>query len=258
MVRTAPTQPRTTAFAPAASAARPPASLGGGGSWRRWLWLAGALTASALAAIAVALSYEPAALRAVAPGLSSGSAIREEDALRLSGRLITTASALRAAAVRPGTWDAVVTDDEVNAWLGHDLPRNHPRLLPAGWSAPRVAFADDRCWLGVRRWIGPVPALVWVRAEVRPRDGGAIELAVDGAGLGGLPLPGDALLARIGSGLRRAGLSVTVGRLDGANRLLVHLTAGHSASAGIRLGGVRFRDGEALVTGQTVAAAPRQ
>lgn len=258
MVRTAPTQPRSTVFAPVASAARPVAFLSGGGSWRRWLWLAGALAAAALAAIAVALSYEPAALRAVAPGLSSGSASSEGDAVRLSGRLITTASALRAAAMRPGTWDALVTDAEVNAWLSHDLPRNHPRLLPAGWSAPRVAFADDRCWLGVRRWIGPLPALVWVRAEVRPRDGGALELAVDGAGLGGLPLPGDALMARIGSGLRRAGLSVTVGRLDGANRLLVHLTDGHAAGAGIRLGGVRFRAGEALVTGQTVAAAPRR
>lgn len=258
MVRTAPTQPRTTAFAPAASTVRPEGSLAGDGSWRRWLWLAGALTAAALAAIAVALSYEPAVLRAVAPGLSSGSATGEEDAVRLSGRLITTASALRAAAMRPGTWDALVTDDEVNAWLSHDLPRNHPRLLPVGWSAPRVAFADDRCWLGVRRWLGPVPALVWVSVEVRPRDGGAIELAVDNAGLGGLPLPGDALMARIADGLRGAGYAATVGRLDGANRLLVRPADGHAAGGGIRLGGVRFRDGEALITGQTMAAAPRR
>lgn len=258
MVRVAQTQSRRAASRQPAPAIEPPVLPGAGRPWRRWLWLAGGLVGAALAASAGALFHEPAVLRSSAGGAAPGSPTDDADGQRLSGRLITTASALRSAALRPGPWDARVTDAEVNAWLRHDLPRNHPRLLPSGWSAPRVAFAGDRLWLGVRRWFGPVPALVWVRAEVRPRDGGALELAVDGAGLGGLPLPGDALLARIGDALRAAGYAATVGRLDGANRLLVRLADGRSSAGGIRLEGVRFRDGEALVTGTTLPAAPRQ
>ncbi|MFZ4731657.1 MAG: hypothetical protein ACOYK7_03860, partial [Pirellulales bacterium] len=47
---------------------------------------------------------------------------------RLAGRLISKVSALHSAASRPGRWEGVFTEDEVNAWLATDLPRNHPRL----------------------------------------------------------------------------------------------------------------------------------
>lgn len=257
MVRTVQAIARRTAPGPVAAAADGEGALPGRRSWHRWLPLVGGLSTVLLAATAAAVAYQPAALRAIAPDRGSG-ATADAEAPRLAGRLITTASALRAAALRPGDWEALVTADEVNAWLRHDLPRNHPHLLPAGWLAPRVAFADDRCWLGVVRRFGPFPVLVWLRAAVRPRDGGAIELAVDDAGIGAVPLPADALLARIGDGLRGAGYAATVGRLDGANRLLVRPAAGDSAGAGIRLEAVLFRDGEALITGRTVAVAPRR
>ncbi len=183
---------------------------------------------------------------------------------RLAGRLISKVSALHSAASRPGRWEGVFTEDEVNAWLATDLPRNHPRLLPAGWSEPRVSLEPRHVWVGTRWHAGPLSALVWVRADVRLRSPGEIAVAVDAAGLGGLPLPGDALLKQLAERFSASGVSASVVRLDGRNQLVVQTPDGRPGAAGesgmkgarpaIRLDAVRLDDGELLVAGETVAA----
>lgn len=184
---------------------------------------------------------------------------------RLAGRLISKASALHSAATRPGPWEGVFTEDEVNAWLATDLPRNHSRLLPAGWSEPRVRLEPRHLWVGTRWHAGPLSALMWVRADVRLRTPDEIAVAVDAAGLGGLPLPGDALLKHLSERLSASGLSATVVRLDGRNQLVVRMADGRPGAAGnsgttagrtaIRLAAVRLDDGELLVAGETVTVA---
>lgn len=260
--------PVAAAGSPAAQPSAFPVRSGAraGGGRFRWRALAAGVGATLVLAcgllLAVARHEPPALRRSVGPDARGASA---DDSERLAGRLISKASALHSAASRPGRWEGVFTEDELNAWLATDLPRNHPRLLPPGWSDPRVSLEPRHVWVGTRWHAGPLSALVWVRADVRVRAPGEIAVAVADAGLGGLPLPGDALLKQFGERLSAAGMNAAVARLDGRNQLVVRMADGGSAMEGavggargrgaVRIDSLRLDDGEILVAGETLPGA---
>jgi hypothetical protein len=241
----------------AGGASAPGPRRGRGVPWRLIAAAGVALLTLSVCLVLAAVLHEPAALRQPA---SAAARAADGDAERLAGRLISKASALHNATRRPGRWEGVFTADEVNAWLATDLPRNHARLLPPGWTAPRVRFTPRQVWAGVRCQAGPLSALLWARAEVRLRSPGEMSIAVASAGVGALPLPGDALLARLAERLSASGFSASVVRLEGRNQLVVRLPDGGAADAGdkpgIRLDAVRVDDGELLLAGETVPPAP--
>ena len=246
----------------AGGASAPGARRGRGIRWRLIAAAGVATLALVVCLVLAAVLHEPATLRqpeALRQPASAAAGAADGDTERLAGRLISKVSALHNATRRPGRWEGAFTADEVNAWLATDLPRNHARLLPPGWTAPRVRFTPRQMWAGVRCQAGPLSALLWARAEVRLRGPGEISVAVASAGVGALPLPGDALLARLAERLAASGFSASVVRLEGRNQLVVRLPDGRAAGdgdkPGIRLEALRVDDGELLVAGETVPPA---
>jgi hypothetical protein len=170
---------------------------------------------------------------------------------------VTKASALRADFLRPGPWAAAITADEVNAWLATDLPRNHPRLLPAGVSAPRVAFSRRRMQFGCRLACGPLGCVASVDAEVVLRDVNQIGILVTAARLGALPVPSGPVIREIDRRIAALGLPTELRRLDGRTILVVYNSTTHAAGAAShRLESFAVEDGEVLVAGVTQAADP--
>jgi len=220
--------------------------------------VAGAVVIAGGAVIAASCHQPPSLRRA----LTTSSGIDAADAeARHVARFISGVSALHAAATRPGPWEGVFTADDVNAWLANDLPRNHPRLLPPGWSDPRVGFEPRHAWFGIRRHLGPLRPLVWMRLEASRRSAGEVLLTVADAGIGAIPLPGDSLLAMLRARLVDAGYPVAMARIDGRSRLVLRLPGGDGPAAGglrpiVRLAALRLDDGELLVAGETAILAP--
>jgi hypothetical protein len=209
----------------------------------------GGLVAAAcgVAALAAVLGHEPGFYRAPAAA----------GAEPLARRLVTKASALRADFLRPGPWAAAITADEVNAWLATDLPRNHPRLLPAGVSAPRVAFSRRRMQFGCRLACGPLGCVASVDAEVVLRDVNQIGILVTAARLGALPVPSGPVIREIDRRIAALGLPTELRRLDGRTILVVYNSTSHAAGAAShRLESFAVEDGEVLVAGVTQAADP--
>lgn len=212
-----------------------------------------AAAACGVAALATVLGHEPAFYRGPVAAAPAG-------AEPLGRRLVTKASALRADFLRPGPWAAAITAEEVNAWLATDLPKNHPRLLPTGVSAPRVAFGPRRIQFGCRVACGPVQCVASVDAEVVLRDVNQIGILVVAARLGGLPLPSGPVIREIDRRIAALGLPTELRRLDGRTILVVYIPAAHKAGAAShRLESFALEDGELLVAGVTQAAdAPRR
>ena len=235
-----------------------PTDRRGGPRWRL-IAAAGAVVITGGAVIA-ASCYQPPSLRR-SPATLSGVDAADAEARHVA-RFISGVSALHAAATRTGPWEGVFTADDVNAWLANDLPRNHPRLLPPGWSDPRVGFEPRHAWFGIRRRLGPLRPLVWMRLEASLRSAGEVLLTVADAGIGAIPLPGDTLLAILRVRLVDAGYPVAIARIDGRSRLVLRMPAGDGPAARgirpvVRLAALRLDDGELLVAGDTALVAPR-
>jgi hypothetical protein len=106
------------------------------------------------------------------------------------------------------TWEAVFTDQEVNAWLAEDLVIHFADQLPPEVHDPRVVFELDRVTLAFRLDQGPFSSVIWVVARPRVPEGNVIELTLEKIRAGVLPVPAERILDRITAYGRDHGLDV--------------------------------------------------
>jgi hypothetical protein len=105
-------------------------------------------------------------------------------------------------------WEAVFSDQEVNAWLAEDLVTHFADQLPPEVHEPRVVFEPDRVTLAFQLDQGPVRAVIWVVARVRVPDQNLVELMIEKIRAGVVPVPAEKIIARITDEARARGLDV--------------------------------------------------
>ena len=165
-----------------------------------------------------------------------------------SRRLVSDVSALHAAFVREGAWEASFSEADVNAWLASDLPRNHGRLLPSAVSDPRLRFTPRRVHAAARVGGGFASMVAVVVAEVQLREPNQLGVVVEDARFGSLPLPRGLVLGEIRRRFDQIGMVTAVRRLDGRTVLVVYIPSTHESggmshwleSLAIGEGGVAF------------------
>lgn len=210
----------------------------------------------AVALVGAVLRHEPAFYRSRIAAALDGEPPPAQ--MQQGRRLVTKLSALQADFVRPGRWEAAIAEEEVNAWLATDLPRNHSRLLPAGLSAPRVAIGPRRVRLGARVGGPLLGSVCSIDLEVVLRDVNQLGIVVDDARLGGLPLPRGPVTHEIARRVDALGMATELRRLDGRTVLVVYIPSTHDAGATSHwLESLALEDGAVLVAGVTRDAAPR-
>ena len=106
-------------------------------------------------------------------------------------------------------WEAVFSDEEVNAWLAEDLVTHFADQLPPEVHEPRVMFEMDRVTLAFELDERPVKSVVWVVARPRVPHENVIELTIEKIRAGMLPVPADRVLDRIVGAARDHGLDVS-------------------------------------------------
>ncbi|MGI9177078.1 MAG: hypothetical protein ACR2IT_04395 [Pirellulales bacterium] len=197
----------------------------------RWQWLRRLLLAT-VAAIVVAVTVIALTTRHVpdfyrqrlAAGELAGAAAEQA-----GRRVVSDVSALHAAFIREGRWEAAFTEADINAWLATDLPRNHTRLLPTMVSAPRVRLAPQQVQIGLRLGSGIVSAVSWLVLEIRLREPNQLGIVVVEARLGGLPLPHGPIQREIRRRFDQLGMVTTMRRLDDRNVLVVYIPSTHES-----------------------------
>ncbi len=172
-------------------------------------------------------------------------------------RLVTEVSALHAASGRPGRWEAVLTEQELNAWLAIDLPRNHVGLS-GGWGTDaRIELLPGRLRFGCRVGRGPLSTIGWVEAEVRLRAVNQIGIVVTDARLGSLPVPRGPILKEVSRRLDALGMVTEVRRFDDHTALLVYIPSTTETSTRSRwLESLLLTSGELALAGETRPVAP--
>jgi hypothetical protein len=167
-------------------------------------------------------------------------------------RLVTELAALHAASGRPGRWETVITEREINGWLAIDLPKNHADLA-GGWGTDaRVEFMPGRFRFGCRLGTGPLSTIAWIEAEVRLRAVNQLGIVLTDARLGSLPLPRGPIIKELGRRIEQLGAVTEVRRFEDHTALVVYIPSTTDAAGRSRwLETLLLSAGELALAGET-------
>lgn len=89
-----------------------------------------------------------------------------------------------------GSWQAVFTEDQINAWLVHQLPKEFSKVLPRGVHDPRVVIQDGKVLAAARYTDRRIDTVVSFEVSIQLTEVPNV-LAVEVRNLkaGALPLP---------------------------------------------------------------------
>ena len=121
-------------------------------------------------------------------------------------------------------WEAVFTDQEVNAWLAEHLVTHFADELPPEIHEPRIVFEPDRLTLAFQLDQGPIRSVIWVVARVRVPEKNMLELTIEKIRAGVVPVPADQIIERITNQARKHGLDICWVRDGEANVALIRYT----------------------------------
>ncbi len=142
----------------------------------------------------------------------------------VAGRFVTQVAAVTNQLRHEKKWGVSVREEEMNAWLGHDLPRNHPDILKTTqWgrlSRPRIKLEPQLARIGIEVSTWGVTAVAWADVEIKLKLSNQFALTVRRAGLGQLPLPRNAILEECSKTLKTAGLHTEMQRFRDRTLLL--------------------------------------
>jgi hypothetical protein len=111
-------------------------------------------------------------------------------------------------------WQAVFTDQEVNAWLAEDLITHFADQIPPEVHEPRVAFGADRITLAFQLDRGPIRTVIWVVARARIPEDNVLSLTFEKIRAGVVPISIERFIGPITAQARDHGVDVTWSRED--------------------------------------------
>ncbi|HZW35069.1 MAG TPA: hypothetical protein VFF52_30375 [Isosphaeraceae bacterium] len=212
---------------------------------KRWLWVGTLMVvlAASPAAVWLSLTYEPSYYRAMV--LQS----REQRAGQ-ARKFVAQSLQLRNDICNEPSWEAVFTDQEVNAWLAEDLVTHFADQLPPEVHEPRVLFELDRIILAFQLRQGGIHSVITVVARPRVPEGNTVELTLEKIRAGILPVPADNVLDRIIEYARCQGIDVEWTRRDGYPVVLLRYTPIVDRDD-VRLEGLQIRAGQIRLAGRS-------
>jgi len=141
--------------------------------------------------------YSQAALR-MPKDLDSAIASLEKDVVQLQGD-----------AARLGSWCAAFTDEQVNAWLVQQLPREFPNLLPRGVTEPRIVIEDGRVFAAARYKNQHIDTIVSFEVKAAlTEQANVIAIQITNLRAGALPLPLSRFLRGISAEAAKSNMEV--------------------------------------------------
>jgi hypothetical protein len=212
----------------------------------KWLLWVGTISFVLLAIPAVvwfSLTYQPAYYRAMA---HLSRAKRADQAKKFVAQSLQ----LRNDICNEPTWEAVFTDEEVNAWLAEDLITHFADQLPPEVNEPRLLFELDRITLAFQLQQRGIRSVITVVARPRVPEGNTVELTLEKIRAGILPVPADNFLNRIVDYARYHGVDVEWSRKDGYPVVVMRYTP-NLEREDVRLEQVQICNGQIRLAGRS-------
>lgn len=169
-----------------------------------------------------------------------------------SDRMLQQAASLASDVRKPGQWEAVFTEQQINGWLAVDLEENHADAIPPSMSDPRVAIRADEFVLACRYRQGKVDTVLSLSVDVYLAEPNVVALRIRKARAGALPLPLAEVLEQLSQAAERMELSLEWRQTDGDPVALLRIPPPRDENGtSMRIEAVRLGDGQLFVSGTT-------
>ncbi len=106
---------------------------------------------------------------------------------KASDQMLERVADLTSALETKGDWKIVFTAEEINGWLTVDMPKNHPDLLPAELTDPRVKIEADGVTLAARYGGRGISTVVSLKVDVYLSEENVVAVRIRKARAGSLP-----------------------------------------------------------------------
>ena len=189
------------------------------------------------------LTYQPYYYRAMV-------ALTREQRAGRAKKFVAQSLQLRNDICNEPNWEAVFTDQEVNAWLAEDLVTYFADRLPPEVNEPRVLFEPDRIILAFQLRQGGVQSVITVVARPRVPGGNTVELTLEKIRAGILPVPAENILDRIIEYARCHGVDAEWARKDGYPVVVMRYTP-HIEREDVQLEELQIRDHQIRLAGRS-------
>jgi hypothetical protein len=173
-----------------------------------------------------------------------------ESELKQSSReMLRRTAALNNDIKRPGKWEALFTDKQINGWLAVDVPKNHPELIPPQAHNPRVRMVPGRLLAGAQI-DGAVSAVVSVELDVRLAEPNVLAVRIQKLRVGNVPWGLDEIIDDVVAAAADWGIQVEQTQSEGDPVLLLRMPADFDERRAV-LERLELRNGEVYLSGQT-------
>ncbi len=175
--------------------------------------------------------------------LKAASAELEQDVVKLQD-----------AAAQLGSWQALFTEAQINAWLVQQLPAEFPKLLPDGVAAPRIMIEDNRILAAARYKSSRIDTIVSFEIKVALTEhANVLAVRIENLRAGSLPLPLQGFLRGISAEAAKGDFEVKWDFDEKGPVALVNVPSDHPAyeKTPVIIESVKLQAGQLLLAGHT-------
>jgi len=172
---------------------------------------------------------------------------------RLSGEMHQGAMDLVSATKKKGSWRALFTVEQINAWLAVDMPRKHKEMLPPSFEAPRVAIEPEQMTVACRFRHGSFSSVLTltVKPYLSAEEPNVLAVEICKARAGRLPLPLKSVLDEISAAAAHAKVQLRWRYVGGSPVAQITLPEPHESGSLVWIETLTLEDGKIYVAGRT-------
>ena len=193
------------------------------------------------------------AVRQVRPFYTAALAIPQPKLKQGSREFLNRASRFKNDVVKPGEWQLLLTDEQINGWFAVDLANNHPDALPAEIQNPRVKIDPQQISFGVMIEREPFPVAASIDVTLKITGPRELMLRIITARAGNLPWPVDSIIAQIRSSMKDQGWTIRETTVGNDPVLLLSPPPPAEGKGDLILETLELREGEIFLRGRTTA-----
>lgn len=169
-----------------------------------------------------------------------------------SDQMLQETTALASDVRHEGAWQGVFTAEQINGWLAVDLERNHPGMIPAGASDPRVSIKPEELIVACHYQAHGIQTVLWLSVDTYLAEPNVVALRIKKARAGLLPLPLDQVLDTVSLAAQRLDLHLEWRQSDGDPVALLTIPPQRAGDdKQIRVESMKLADGEVYLAGVT-------
>ena len=153
---------------------------------------------------------------------------------------------------KPGRWEAVFTQEQINGWLAVDLEENHAASIPKGVEDPRVFLKEGSVTVACQVDNDILDGVLSIEADVFVPEPGRLAVRLRSIHLGAVPLPQKYLIDHAESVAQRVGYPVSWAQQDGDAVMILTIEDDPTERTSYQLDAVVVEEGRIGLAGTTI------